>query len=50
MVCPKWLKILKNYSEVLKPGMNVELCNSGKIYKYAGPSQKYKNFTSSNIF
>lgn len=37
-------KVLKNYSEVLKPGMNVELCNSGKIYKYAGPSQKYKNF------
>ena len=37
-------KILKNYSEILKPGMNVELCNSGKIYKYAGPSEKYKNF------
>ena len=35
---------LNNYSEILKPGMNVELCNSGKIYKYAGPSQKYKNF------
>ncbi len=37
-------KVLKNYSEVIKPGMNVELCNSGKIYKYAGPSKKYKNF------
>ncbi|MDC3162565.1 hypothetical protein OA670_03040, partial [Candidatus Pelagibacter sp.] len=36
--------ILNNYSEILQPGMNVELCNSGKIYKYIGPSEKYKNF------
>ncbi len=35
---------LNNYSEILQPGMNVELCNSGKIYKYAGLSEKYKNF------
>ena len=36
--------LIKNYSQILKPGMNVELCQNGKIYKFMGKSLRYEKF------
>ena len=39
-----YYNLIKNYSQILKPGMNVELCQNGKIYKFMGKSLRYEKF------
>ena len=34
-----YYNLIKNYSQILKPGMNVELCQNGKIYKFRQKSK-----------
>ena len=44
MMRDNYKNILANYSQILKPGMNVELCSNGKIYKFMGESKQFKGF------
>ena len=44
MMKENYNNIIKNYSEILQPGINVELTQNGKIYKFMGKSEKYEKF------
>jgi len=49
MMRDNYKNILANYSQILKPGMNVELCSNGKIYKFMGESKQFKGFVRIEI-
>jgi hypothetical protein len=44
MMKTEYFNIIGDYSKKLTPGINIELCTNGKIYKFMGESKKFKNF------